>query len=172
MMGKVLLAGALAVPTAAAATVALTGVAWIDVKEDGRDGHRLVLPVPLLLAEVAAGFVPDRALAADMGEAARHLPAARALLRALAEAPDGEYVRVEDGDERVLVEKAGNRLRVRVEGRDQDVRVNLPLDAVSEIIREDGRISARHAVGLLRRARFSTLVEVRDGDDHVKVTVF
>jgi hypothetical protein len=172
MMGKVLLAGALAVPAAATATVAVTGVAWIDVREGGRDGHRFVLPVPLLLAEVAAGFVPEKQLAVDMGEAAQHLPAAREVLRALAEAPDGEYVRVEEENEQVLVEKVGDTLRVRVHGRDEEVTVNLPLEAVAEIIREDGRVSARGAVRLLRHARFSTLVEVRDGDEHVKVTVF
>jgi predicted deacylase len=45
---------AIAVPAAATATVAATGVAWIDVKEGGRDGHRIVLPVPLLLGQAVA----------------------------------------------------------------------------------------------------------------------
>ena len=40
MIGKILLASAVAVPVATTATVAATGVAWVDVKEGGRDGHR------------------------------------------------------------------------------------------------------------------------------------
>lgn len=173
MMGKVLLAGVIAVPVATTATVAATGVAWIDVREGGRDGHRIVVPVPLLLAETAASFVPQKELNLELGEAAPHLGAAREVLRALAESPDGEYVRVEEEDEQVLIEKVGDTLRVRVHGGDgEDVTVNLPLRAVSEIIDGDGRISPARAVRLLRHARFSTLLEVRHGDEHVKITVF
>ena len=173
MIGKVLLAGAIGVPAVATATVAATGVAFIDVREGGRDGHRIVLPVPLLLAETAASFVPQRELDLDLGEAATHLPAVRGVLQALAESPDGEYVRVEEKDEQVLIEKVGDTLRVRVHGRDgEDVTVNVPLRAVSEIIDREGRISPARAVRLLRHARFSTLVEVRHGDEHVKITVF
>jgi hypothetical protein len=53
-MLKLLAAGAIAIPAVAAATVAATGVAWVDVKEGGRHGHRIVVPVPLLVAEAAA----------------------------------------------------------------------------------------------------------------------
>jgi hypothetical protein len=173
MIGKVLLAGAIGVPAITTATVAATGVAWVDVREGGDDGHRIVVPVPLLLAEVAASFVPEQALNHEMGEAAEHLRAAGALLQALEQSPDGEYVRVDDKDEQVLIEKARDTLRVRVHGRrGEDVKINLPLQAVAAIIREDGRISPAAAVRLLRHARFSTLVEVTDGNDHVKISVF
>ena len=174
MIGKILLASAIAVPVATTATVAATGVAWIDVKEGGRDGHRIVLPVPLLLAETAAAFIPQKEL--DMGlppEAVAHLSAAREVLQALAASPDGEYVRVEEEDQQVLIEKAGDTLHIRVHGQDgEDVTVNLPLCAVSEIIDRHGRLAPARVVGLLRHARFSTLVDVRQGDDHVKITVF
>ena len=173
MVGKLLLVGAIAVPAAATATVAATGVAWIDVKEGGRDGHRIVLPVPLLLAETAASFVPQKELNLGLGDAARHLGAAREVLQALAASPDGEYVRVEEKDQQVLIEKVGDTLRIRVHERDdQDVTVNVPLQAVSEIIDREGRISPARAVSLLRHARFSTLVDVHQGDQHVKITVF
>ncbi len=173
MIGKVLLAGAIAIPAATTATVAATGVAWIDVKEGGPEGHRFVVPVPLVLAEIAASFVPEKELDLKLGEEAReYLRSAPAVLKALAEAPDGEYVRVDEGEQQVLIEKRGDTLRVSVHGRNEDVQVNVPLAAVSEIIGEDGRLSPRRAVRLLRHARFSTLVDVRDGNDHVKITVF
>ena len=174
MIGKVLLAGAIGVPTVAVGTVAATGVAWVDVREGGAEGHRIVVPVPLLLADAALAFVPDDELDVDIGdEAAEHLRRSHELFQALAEAPDGEYVRVEDGDTRVLVEKAGDLLKVRVKDGDRtDVDVNLPIDSIREIIGKDGRVQPRAAIRALRHARFSTLVEVRDGEDHVKVSVF
>jgi hypothetical protein len=172
MIGKVLLAGAIAVPTAATATVALTGVALVDVKEGGADGHRFLIPVPLILAEAAASFVPEKDLDVDLGEVRDHLRSAGTVLKALAEAPDGEYVRVEEADEQVVIEKRGDTLHVSVKGKRENVEVHVPLAAVQEVIGEDGRLSPRRAVRLLRHARFSTLVDVKDGDDHVKITVF
>jgi hypothetical protein len=174
MIGKLLLAGAVGVPAAATATVAATGVAWVDVREGGQEGHRVVVPVPLLLAEVAAAFVPEKPLAREMGEALEHLPAAREVLKALAESPDGEFVRVEEEDEQVLIEKRGDTLRILVHGRGgkEEVTVNLPLEGIDDIISENGRVSPLRAVRLLRHARFSTLVEVKDGDDQVKISVF
>jgi len=172
MIGKVLLVGALAVPAAATATVAATGVAWIDVKEGGPDGHRFFFPVPLVLAEVAASFVPEKELDLKLGEAGKHLRAAGGIVKALAESPDGEYVRVEERSEQVVVAKRGDTLHVSVHGPREDIEVNVPLAAVAEVLDEQGHLSPRQAVRLLRHARFSTLVDVRDGDDHVKVTVF
>jgi hypothetical protein len=58
-MLKLILAGAVAVPVAGAGVVAATGVAWVDVREGGGGGTRIVLPVPLALAETAAAFVPE-----------------------------------------------------------------------------------------------------------------
>lgn len=174
MIGKILLASAVAVPVATTATIAATGVAWVDVKEGGRDGHRIVVPVPLLLAETAASFIPQKDMKLELPpEAVAHLGAAREVLQALAESPDGEYVRVEQPNEHVLITKAGDVLKIEVRnGDDEEVTVNVPLKAVGEIIDRHGRISPARAVGLLRHARFSTLVDVRNGDDHVKITVF
>ena len=103
MIGKILLASVVAVPVATTATVAATGVAWIDVKEGGRDGHRIVLPVPLLLAETAASFIPEKELDLKLPpEALAHLGAAREVLQELAASPDGEYVHSEAASGRSL----------------------------------------------------------------------
>ena len=48
-----------AVPLAMVGGVAGTGVVGVDVKSN--DGTRIVLPVPLLLAETAARFAPAHA---------------------------------------------------------------------------------------------------------------
>lgn len=170
-MLKLLAAGAIAIPAVAAATVAATGVAWVDVKEGGRHGHRIVVPVPLLVAEAAAAFVPRHEIRLPP-EAARRLPVAREVLQALAESPDAELVRVEERDEQVIVSKAGGDLHVEVHGRGGEVSVNVPLAAVKDLIREDGTIDPSDAVRVLRHSRFSTLLDVHQGGDHVRVTVW
>ena len=169
MMIKLLVAGAIAVPTVTTATVAATGIAWVDVR-DGSD--RIVVPVPLLLAEVAASFVPKPAVREHRGEAARHLAAAKGVIEALAESPDAEFVRVEDRDEQVVVSKVGDVLHVQVHGNDEEVSVNLPLSAIRQLVRDDGSIDPASAVRAVRHSRFTNLVEVRSRDEHVKVTVW
>ena len=172
-MLKLVLAGAIAIPAAATATVAATGVAWVDVQEGGRDGHRIVVPVPLLLAETAVAFVPKHEIRVHMGEAAKHAAVARDMLQALTDSPDAELVRVEEPDEQVVVSKVGSLLHVQVHGRDgEEVSVNLPLSAARDMLHEDGSIDAAEAVRVLRHSRFTNLVEVRHGDEHVKVTVW
>jgi hypothetical protein len=94
------------------------------------------------------------------------------VVQALRDAPDGELVRVEEGDDTVVIAKEGDTLRVHVTGRKEKVDVNVPLAAALDIIRPDGRIDPSAAVRGLRYARFSTLVEVQDGDDHVKISVW
>ena len=161
-------------PVAAVAVVAGTGVVVVDVRESG--GHRIVVPVPLLLAETAARFAPMPPAPAlrDLEKVERYLPAADEVLAALAEAPDAELVRVDDGPDHVLIEKVGQTLRIRVEAPDSRVSVNVPLDMVRETLQQlrGGRIDAAGLVGALRQARLSQLVEVHDGEDHVKISVW
>lgn len=172
-MLKLILAGVAALPIAATGTVAATGIAWVDVRDGGPDGRRIVVPVPLVAAEVAAAFIPTPDLRMEMDpEALQHIGAARKVVQALRGAPDGEIVRVEDGDETVVVAKEGDTLRVHVTGDTEKVDVNVPLAAALDVIRPDGRIDASAAVRGLRYARFSTLVEVQDGDHHVKISVW
>ncbi len=137
-MLKLILAGAVAVPVAGAGVVAATGVAWVDVKEGGRNGTHIVLPVPLALAQTAAAFIPDQKQHLHLGEAAKYLPIAREALEALAEAPDGELVRVEERNELVVITKVGRTLHVQVEDDGEEVEVNVPIEMALEVIGPDG----------------------------------
>jgi len=145
----------------------------VDVRELGPDGHRIVLPVPLALVRTAAAFVPPQRAGGSWSEAAPHLEMARGVLRALAEAPDGELVRVEEPGEQVVVAKEGSLLRVRVHGNDEDVDVSVPLALALEALPgEDGSFSPAALAGALGSARFTRLVDVRTASEHVKVTVY
>jgi hypothetical protein len=166
---------AAAVPTALVAGVASLGVMVVDVREGGPNGHHFVIPVPLVVAQAALGFVPPEQTRVPLGEAARHLPMAREVIEALADGPDGELVRVEENDQLVVITKVGKSLHVHVQeqGNDVNVNVNVPLSlALAALPDEDGRISTGEIAGALWSTRFTDLVEVHEGDDHVKISVW
>lgn len=155
----------------------LASMSWVvvDVRQSA-DGVRLIVPVPLLAAQTALAFVPAVQKRVDLPEDARRaLPAAEKAIHALKAAPDGELVRVEDRDQRVLITKEGDLLRIRVHDADgdQDVKVDVPLDLADRILSEsqDG-VSASEVVAALRDVSHTDLVEVRDGRDHVKVWIW
>jgi hypothetical protein len=145
----------------------------VDVKGDP-SLPRLVIPVPLLAAEAALGLVSERELRVDVGDAERYLPVARELIAELRRMPDTEIVRVEDRGERVSVAKRGGELQVRVSGRRESVAVNLPLDCAEELLAslEGGRLDLRRALAGPHRYGRTDLVEVVDGQQHVRVYVW
>jgi hypothetical protein len=173
-MGK--LAVILGVPIALLATVASLGVVVVDVREGGPDGSRIVVPVPLVFAQAALALAP--AVAPDQKmripeEALEHVGLAREVLEALAAAPDGELVRVEERDELVVIAKEGRSLRVRVSGHKENVTVNVPLHlALQALPDENGHVRTAALAGALGGVRFTDLVEVQDGKDHVRVWVW
>jgi hypothetical protein len=164
------------IPMALGAVVAGTGVMVVDVEE--ADGTRIVVPVPLLLAETAARFAPtqqaEAAVHRQLSRARRYLPAAEEVLAAVAESPDFELVRVDDGEEHVRVRKVGDVLQVRVESPRETVNVNVPFDLARQALRQarSGRVSAGDLVAALRRARLTRIADVRDGGGHVTITIW
>jgi hypothetical protein len=170
-MLKIIAATVLATPIAAAGLVASTGVMVVDVNP--ADGPHIIVPVPLLAAQVAAAFVPREARTLDLDDFDDvNIQALREVVEALRQAPDGELVRVEQRDELVVVAKRGDTLEITVDGDDDSVDVSVPLDLVGSLIDEDGELQLGKAIASLRSQRFSDLVEVHSGGDHVKVWVF
>lgn len=173
-MLKMILIGAVAVPTIAAGAVAATGVVVVDVQEKA-GGHHIVVPVPLAVAQAAAAFVPERKSTVRLPhEAERYLPVARQVLTALADAEDAELVRVEQPGETVSIRKEGDTLHIQVDDHGEQVNVQVPIRlALSVLPDAGGRITASDAVWALQHARLTQVVDVqgRDGE-HVKVTVY
>jgi hypothetical protein len=170
------LAVILGIPVALVATVASLGVVVVDVHEGGPNGHRIVVPVPLVAAQAALALAPMAAPAHAMKlppEAAEHAALAREVLEALAAAPDGELVRVEERDQQVVVAKEGRNFKVHVTGPRENVSVNVPLHlALQALPGPDGRIHTAALAGALAGVRFTDLVDVQDGNDHVRVWVW
>jgi hypothetical protein len=170
------LAVILGVPIALLATVASLGIVVVDVREGGPDPHRIVVPVPLVFAQAALAVAPAVAPQEKLRlpeEALEHMGLAREVLEAIAAAPDCELVRVESRDEQVVITKEGRSLHVRVTGRKENVSVNVPLHlAMQALPDEQGRIHTAALAGALSAVRFTDLVEVQDGKDHVRIYVW
>jgi len=172
-MMKLLVIGAVAVPAALLAVVASLGVMVVDVQESGPDGHHIVVPVPLLLAQTALAFVPESKARVPVPQAEKYMPVAREVLEALEAGPDGEIVRVEEPDEQVVIVKEGHTLHVRVHDHGNDVAVNVPIRmALSALPDANGRVSTTALAASLWSARFTDVVDVRDGNDHVKIKIY
>jgi hypothetical protein len=173
-MLKLILIGAVAVPTIAAGTVAATGVVVVDVQE-ARGGHHFVVPVPLALAQVAAGFVPESKTHLHLPpHAQQYMPVARQVLSALAAADDAELVHVEEPGQKVSIRKEGGLLRIHVEERDEEVNVEVPIAlALSVLPDAGGRVTASDLVWSLQHARLTRIADVKGADgEHVTVTVY
>ena len=99
---------------------------------------------------------------------------AREVLEALAAAPDGEFVRVEQRDEQVVIAKEGRFFKVQ---RHRPARERLRQRAAAAGAQRAAR--RRTAASAPRRSRarssgvrFTDLVDVRNGNDHVRVWVW
>ncbi len=171
------LAVVMGAPIAMLATVASLGVVVVDVREGGPNGHHIVVPVPLVLAQaalaVAPAIAPPDQLRVPQGEALEHVGIARDVLDALAKAPDGELVRVEERDELVVITKQGRSLHVSVKGRGEDVSVNVPLHlALQALPDRNGRIHTGALAASLGSVRFTDLVTVTNGNEQVRIWVW
>lgn len=173
-MLKILLAGAAAVPLMGGLLLYSTGLAVVDVRQNGPDGTHLIIPVPLALANAALWFVDDKQTRIEIPEFAEHREAAIRLARELQRAPDGRFVEVEGPREHVTVEKSGDTLIVEVHDGEDEVLVHVPIAAIEELLESyDGHaFAAEDVLAAVRRAPSGEWVRVRDGADHVRVWIW
>ena len=95
--------------------------------------------VPAALANLAVAVVPDDAIDEALSEVQQdvepYLPMLQDLGQEFYDAPDFEIVRVENGDETVLIEKLNGHLWVRVDGRDDRVQIRVPVKTIRAVTR-------------------------------------
>ncbi len=154
--------------------LALTGVAVVEVKEGGPDGVHLVLPVPLLAAQIALAAAPAEARKIECPELARYGPIAQRLVGELGALPDCTLVEVRERGQRVMIRKQRADLLVDVDGDDgEEVRCRLPVRALEGVLASyDGHcFSTAKALRVLRWSARGDLVHVRSGGDLVRVRI-
>lgn len=154
--------------------ILLAGQQWLVVKvvTRGPDGIRFIAPIPVFALYPAAVLIPDSRrqieLPGDMPVDFKKLAAA---VDVLAQCPDGDFVRVVSGGERVQIAKRDNSLVVRVNGAHENLDFQLPLSCLRECLRSiHGReVSAIGLIAALHQIRFTRLAQVNTPEADVTV---
>jgi hypothetical protein len=159
------------------AGIAVTALSmtWVvvSVVVDEDDLH-LWIPAPVILAQGAASLVDPPELHKKIPLEPEHLRVAAAVLRELENVGDAELVRVESGDQTVVIRKEGQLVRIEVDDDSQHVRVNAPIREVREFL-EDCRDEPLEPARIFRLARSlpsGPLVEVSEPGTKVSVRVW
>jgi hypothetical protein len=150
-----------------------TGVAVVNVQESGPGGTHLVIPVPLVLAQVALTFAPHEAKYVECSDFAPYAPLAEKIVAELRKAPDFTLIEVQEDDQHVMIKKVGKFLEVNVEERGETVHCRVPLKAAERFLASyDGQgFPTKAAIWALRGTPHGELVHVRDGGDEVSVRI-
>lgn len=171
-LGAVLLAGTAGLLTA---TLMMDWmVVDVHVTEDVTSPVHIKVPFPLIIADVAAGFIPDDAF--DDVEVPPEVKAQKKLVlatvKALLDSPDSHYVKVESNDANVDIFKDGDTLRILVDADDAQVSCNVPIDGVYKALDnwDWDTFSPRMAFDILHAAENGDFVNV-ETDDGVKVAI-
>lgn len=149
-----------------------TGILLVDVREGGTDGTHIVIPVPLVLAQVALAVAPAEARYVKCEDFAEYQEISVRLAEELSRCPDFIIAEVVERDESVLVRKEGKCITVDVKDGDEQVHCRVPLKSVARMLASyDGEgFSTSSMIRALRSAPRGDLVHVRDGQDEVRIT--
>jgi hypothetical protein len=132
------------------------------------------VPFPLIIADIASGFIPDEALedAEIPPEVTAQKELVLASVRALLDSPDATLVKVRTEDANVDIVKEGDTLRIAVDADDAVVHCNIPIDGVLKALeRWDWKTADPQMIfDVLHAAENGELVTVAT-DDGVRVAV-
>jgi hypothetical protein len=150
----------------------------IMIVEVDTEDVRIMVPVPLSLAQMAMVFAPSEAKYVDIEEAGEYFPYLGRMVEELRNIPDGVMiVEVQDRGDHVQIFKEDDALRVQVDERgDTEVNVRVPLAMLEAMVdaydTETQTLRTSRVVGALRAAPSGDLVHVIDGDDEVHIRMW
>ncbi len=148
---------------------------WLHVRVlDGEDKVSVNLPIDLVatvLSSVEHEHFHHGGIQFDDMDVDREL--LTAILKAASESKDGEFVRIEEGDDAIVsVHKKKDTLFVDIEEDYEKVKVQIPLTVVRAMLKGEGDVlDIAAALEALGEGKGSTLVTVDDGDSTVRVWV-
>jgi hypothetical protein len=177
-MKKSLFLGGLILALLFTAGTASASDRWLHVRvqEDGPDGERVSVNIPIQLVEAILPTIETDEMSGGM----IHLHDAdmegidlRELLKALQDAPDAEFVTVEGRDESVRVAKENDFIVVKAEEDDgEKVRVTMPLDVVDAMLGGDSdKLDLVAALDALASYDGGDLVTVESEDSHIRIWI-
>ncbi len=176
------LAGALLIAAASFALTASPAFAedlWLHVAVDeGPEGARVRVNLPLSMAETAIGMIPEDEMRNGrirIDESDLTIAELRKLWNELESSPDATFVEVEEADERVQVSKSAGYLLVTVHGTGeeaQEVEARIPAAVVDALLSGEGEeLDLIAAVRALAAHGAGELVTVTDDATQVRVWI-
>jgi len=151
----------------------LTNWVVVDVRPQGADIERIVVPLPLNLLRIPLRLADpgrgERDLRAHLGRDERELLEA---LQRLAAAPDGTFVTLGDRDCPIRLTRDGGQLRLRGQADGAELRGAVPWRAVERVLRlaERDELHALDLLDVLAAGR-GELLSVDAEDAVVRITV-
>ena len=157
-----------------------SGEKWLHVRveKSGEDGETIRVNVPLSLAEAVIPAIDSHQFNRGKIRMRHHGGDVdlRALLAAVKDAADGEFITIDKKDETIRVAKSGGFLLVKTDETSEEsteqVNVKVPL-AVVEAMLSAGEDEIDLAAGIKALREFGDiqLVEVRDGNETIRVWI-
>ena len=179
MIAKHLAAAALALTLFAASAVA-QGSPWlhVEVRDNGGDKSESVnVNVPFSMARIAMRAIPQNVLEKTtdkLKDKDINIADLREMWTELRNAGDAELVTVDDADQTVRIVREGDRIRVRVQSKDEDgekVSVDVPVSMVDALFSGTGDELDFPAAMLVLESVRGDVVNVTDKDQTVRVWI-
>ena len=164
---------------ATAATPSAASDLWlhIRVEESGHGGEKVNVNVPFQLIESLVPLIETREFHGgklDFRHAEIDGIDLRAVLSALREAPDAEFVTVRSDDELVRVSKEEGFIKVDVEDKwdSERVRVRMPMAVIEALVgNNENELDVMAALRALGAYTHGDIVTVESGDESVRIWI-
>lgn len=152
---------------------------WIHLQvEEGNDGDRVSVNLPISLMRAAVNMIPDDAQAEielEFDDVDFDWHELRAFWDEVRRAPEMTFVTVETRDENVAVRKEGDMIVVRTverSSRGAEIDMQLPAGVIDALLSgPEGRFDFAAALDALVDYGPGQLMTIRDGDDRVRIWI-
>ena len=115
------------------AAIYATGLVVVDVK-DKVNGHRVLIPVPMLLVHTAVSFIPDHVMKEVDVQQEVDMNLVHAAADVLADCPDATFLEVQKKHESVIIAKKGDNLTLSVDTPKEKVYMRFPVRGMERVV--------------------------------------
>lgn len=147
----------------------------IEVIENGEDGAKVKINLPLSMARIALEMAPEAVFEhgrIEIDEFEIELEDIRKAWSQLKDAGDAEFVTVHEKDTTVRVFRKGNRILVHCDGdNDELVRIEVPVEVVDALLSGRGDEFDFDAALAALEKMDGEIVRVQDGDDLIRIWI-
>lgn len=162
----------------AAPSVALAEDYWLHVSVDDQgDEEQVRINLPIELIESVMPLIEEEGFRGGHVALGRHSLHGDldlvALVKAVRDARDGEYITVRDDEEHVRVAKEKGFFVIHAVEPDETVEVRMPISVIEALVSsgDRGELDVAAAVRVLAEQGGGDIVTVRGEDEHVRIWV-